>query len=545
MRRGVFVALIVLIVGLGVGVVLATRPSARAAGTGPTITVGTPSLVSGKVQVPIQTTGSGFDPYLGFNVHLRWDPAVFTFSSASNTGTILAQPFCPPAAADGDGGGVAWGCTALGGSSTTTGLLGTLILTPAASGCSALHLFTFGGPDGGTATTGTYTIAEDFTPQSNTYQDGAANVAGNTCTPAGPPTSTPTPSNTPTPSATPTATLTPTPTRTPITGAPDVVVQLSGLPPVVDSGGTISYVAASANHGTQGAINVTLALTLPPGGVLTSGSACRTYIAPSYYCNVPNLAADNGAPGGPDESTMILSGRASYRFNPAIESTLGRIDATNEPLANQGNNESIAQVQVNGCPDFDGDGVITILDLNMIGLRYGKSVGDPGYVPEMDQDGDGTITITDISAVGAQYLRYCYATDSDHDGLSDREETAIFGTNPNLADTDGDGVPDGVEVLSFGSNPNNPDTDGDGYTDGQEVAIGKNPVIYCSIMAADIDHDGSVTILDLNMAALRYLSTSGDPNFLPAADVDHDGAITILDLNFMARRYLQSIQACP
>lgn len=47
------------------------------------------------------------------------------------------------------------------------------------------------------------------------------------------------------------------------------------------------------------------------------------------------------------------------------------------------------------------------------------------------------------------------AVDSDGDGLTDVQETNIYGTNPLAADTDGDGVVDSVEI-SAGSNPLDP-----------------------------------------------------------------------------------------
>src|SRR6185436_15952619 len=45
--------------------------------------------------------------------------------------------------------------------------------------------------------------------------------------------------------------------------------------------------------------------------------------------------------------------------------------------------------------------------------------------------------------------------DTDHDGLSDSDETAIYGTNPNKFDSDGDGMGDGAEILA-GTDPLNP-----------------------------------------------------------------------------------------
>ena len=52
------------------------------------------------------------------------------------------------------------------------------------------------------------------------------------------------------------------------------------------------------------------------------------------------------------------------------------------------------------------------------------------------------------------------ATDTDGDGISDSDETNLYGTNPELADTDGDGLDDGAELAYWGSQWN-ADPDGD------------------------------------------------------------------------------------
>lgn len=59
--------------------------------------------------------------------------------------------------------------------------------------------------------------------------------------------------------------------------------------------------------------------------------------------------------------------------------------------------------------------------------------------------------------------------DSDHDGLSDNEETEV-NTNPLKKDTDEDGLSDREEVRVYLTDPRNEDTDDDGYVDGTEVA---------------------------------------------------------------------------
>lgn len=83
--------------------------------------------------------------------------------------------------------------------------------------------------------------------------------------------------------------------------------------------------------------------------------------------------------------------------------------------------------------------------------------------------------------------------DTDNDGLTDIEETEIYGTNPNLPDSDGDTLSDGDEVLIYGTNPSEPDTDLDGLNDGIEILSHQtNP------LNADTDFDGLTDQFELN-----------------------------------------------
>jgi len=67
--------------------------------------------------------------------------------------------------------------------------------------------------------------------------------------------------------------------------------------------------------------------------------------------------------------------------------------------------------------------------------------------------------------------------DTDGDGLSDRQETLVYGTDPDRPDTDNDGLSDGNEVWVHRTDPLNADTDGDGMSDGKEVMAGRSPLV--------------------------------------------------------------------
>lgn len=59
--------------------------------------------------------------------------------------------------------------------------------------------------------------------------------------------------------------------------------------------------------------------------------------------------------------------------------------------------------------------------------------------------------------------------DADGDGLSDKDEIEIWGSNPEMIDSDSDGLSDGIEINVHYTSPIIMDTDGDGLTDFKEI----------------------------------------------------------------------------
>ena len=80
----------------------------------------------------------------------------------------------------------------------------------------------------------------------------------------------------------------------------------------------------------------------------------------------------------------------------------------------------------------------------------GGEIDDHDPAAVLDSDGDGLTNEQEITA-GTSVSK----ADTDSDGLGDREEVQVYGTDPRRADTDGDTHPDGVEVRA-GYNPNGP-----------------------------------------------------------------------------------------
>jgi hypothetical protein len=139
-------------------------------------------------------SGTGFNSYTGYQIHLTWNPAAFSFSSVNTVGALLDSTtngvLCIPT--DLGPGSYEIGCVGnLQQVFATGGLAATFILTPLQNGCSSLHLFTLGPPDGPTGATGqftgTFTISTLSMTQQNQLIDGIA------CYP--PPPATPTPAS--------------------------------------------------------------------------------------------------------------------------------------------------------------------------------------------------------------------------------------------------------------------------------------------------------------------------------------------------------------
>ena len=84
---------------------------------------------------------------------------------------------------------------------------------------------------------------------------------------------------------------------------------------------------------------------------------------------------------------------------------------------------------------------------------------------DYDHDDDGLSDQNETLVYGTDP----YDSDTDDDGLSDFDEVMIHGTDPLAIDTDLDGLSDWSEVTTTGTDPLDSDTDDDGLSDGAEI----------------------------------------------------------------------------
>ena len=161
-----------------------------------------------------------------------------------------------------------------------------------------------------------------------------------------------------------------------------------------------------------------------------------------------------------------------YEHSDAGWSNTARIDAPD-----------VAGVSEWWKPQLSGD-TILIGDDHSNGSGMGTPQTGEAYVYRVsvvtDSDGDG-LTDDEETALGTDP----HNADTDGDGLSDGDEVHTYGTDPTDPDTDHDGLSDGDEVNTYGTDPTDPDTDGDGLDDGDEVhTYGTDPTV------SDTDGDG-------------------------------------------------------
>ncbi len=132
------------------------------------------------------------------------------------------------------------------------------------------------------------------------------------------------------------------------------------------------------------------------------------------------------------------------------------------------------------------------------GYTFSHWTYNTGPMTNPNTEDTNSINITGVDTIVAHFIPM--NPDIDGDGITNDDETNIYGTDPTNPDTDGDGIDDGVEInngtdpldpcdpdssgalcdpdndgvnngdeTTAGTDPNNPDTDGDGFTDGEEI----------------------------------------------------------------------------
>ncbi len=143
----------------------------------------------------------------------------------------------------------------------------------------------------------------------------------------------------------------------------------------------------------------------------------------------------------------------------------------NAPTANAGADQTLDEqttLTLDGSASSDPDGNIVSYSWNQLSgpttTITGSSAVQPSCTaPDVAETTTLVFELTVTDAGGLTSTDTCQVTvnpvvdptlDSDKDGITDVDETAVYGTDPLNADTDGDGFTDGQEIAS-GTDPKN------------------------------------------------------------------------------------------
>ncbi len=144
------------------------------------------------------------------------------------------------------------------------------------------------------------------------------------------------------------------------------------------------------------------------------GSSGRTFVEVGpNISNTLGIASFGAFSTGSTPPGASGDGALAYiRLRPVVSGTallnLPHAQVTTVPGATVPVITQSATIYISDClGDFDGDGDVDIIDLQIIAYRWGARVGDPLYGPIYDLDKDGDINIVDIQMVAYRYGTVC------------------------------------------------------------------------------------------------------------------------------------------
>ena len=172
------------------------------------------------------------------------------------------------------------------------------------------------------------------------------------------------------------------------------------------------------------------------------------------------------ADGSPASAEMDATGLSCQFSLPLAAGDLIQVDVASEAFD--------PAVQMFGPADrslgFDEDGGAGGSARLVTAAWEGGNFGVEVWTEDL-RTGEFTISVT-LTATGDTSF---WGGDEDGDGLTDGDETFIYGTYSDAVDTDGDGLSDYDELREFLTDPSHVDTDRDGVDDGIELERGTSP----------------------------------------------------------------------
>jgi hypothetical protein len=213
------------------------------------------------------------------------------------------------------------------------------------------------------------------------------------------------------------------------------------------------------------------------------------------------------------------------------------------------------------CPDLNGDGTVTILDVAIISKNINKCQGESGYDLRGDVDYDNCLTAIDLDFVSkyfgkrVQEIPQCpkkpakpeseyKCPDLNGDGIINILDIAIVSKGYNTCqgeinydsrgDVDGDNCLTSID-LNFVSKYFGKRTE-------EITQCPKKPAkLESEYKCPDLNSDGIVNILDITIVSKGYNTCQGEINYDSRGDVDGDNCLTSIDLNFVSKYFGKKI----
>ena len=205
--------------------------------------------------------------------------------------------------------------------------------------------------------------------------------------------------------------------------------------------------------------------------------------------------------------------------------------------------------------DLNADGLATLDDLLFLESMVGQAPTGPNDA--RDLNGDGKIDNLDVQALLAACGSNCPSLGSTTTNLAASASQVRFTQPVTFTATVTGNSPAGtVSFLVDGqlANTGTLGTNGQSSVVSNSLSIGRHTVnalfdgdasnspsasqpvsVTITAVPGDVNGDGVVNCLDLNLMKASFGKKTGQPGFNPSADLNHDGIVNVLDLSIVAR----------
>jgi nitrous oxidase accessory protein len=110
----------------------------------------------------------------------------------------------------------------------------------------------------------------------------------------------------------------------------------------------------------------------------------------------------------PDANVTLVFSWNTTEMQPCVNYTIiAEASILPGELDTEDNTHVDGKVKVKMPGDVNGDGVVDVMDLSIIGAAYGTFEGQPGYDPDADLNEDGIVDLRDLAVVTINYGNTC------------------------------------------------------------------------------------------------------------------------------------------